>query len=86
MARQKACDRNTDRKTEGKYLASRVSRSDLPKKAGGRHCMHWGTTSNSPTGTYLYRKLSHSRRNRLQEQQWREMNLAHACIASSGNV
>ena len=30
MGRQKAGDRNTDRKTEGKYLASRVSRSDLP--------------------------------------------------------
>lgn len=50
----------------GVYLASKVSRSDLPKKAGGRHCMAWGTTSSSPMGTYLYRKLSHSSRKRLQ--------------------
>ena len=69
IGRQKACDEDTNKESEGKYLASRVSRSDLPKKAGGRHCMHCGTTSNRPTGTYLYRKLSHSRRKRLQEQQ-----------------
>lgn len=45
-------------------LAISVSSSLRPKKNGGRRLIRWGNVSSTPTGTYRYKKESHSSKKR----------------------